>query len=69
MVYFQTKYLNLGKFWRALKWKILVYFIVIWNILRPIGIFYDHLVLLWLVWIYFPRFGIKENQATLYTTM
>jgi hypothetical protein len=32
MVYFQTKNPNLGKFWRALEWKLLVYFMVIWNI-------------------------------------
>jgi hypothetical protein len=27
MVYFQTKNPNLGKFWRALEWKLLVYFV------------------------------------------
>jgi hypothetical protein len=37
MVYFQTKNPNLGKFWRSLEWKMLVYFKVIWNILRPFG--------------------------------
>jgi hypothetical protein len=30
MVYFHT---NLGKFWRALEWKMLVYFMITWNIL------------------------------------
>jgi hypothetical protein len=34
----------LGKFWRALDWKMLIYFIVIRNILRMFGILYDHLV-------------------------
>jgi hypothetical protein len=29
MVCFQTKNPNLGKFWRALQWKILVYFMTI----------------------------------------
>jgi hypothetical protein len=28
MVYFQTKNSNLGKFWRILQWKVLVYVIV-----------------------------------------
>jgi hypothetical protein len=28
-----------GKFWRALELKMLAYFIVVWNILRPFGIF------------------------------
>jgi hypothetical protein len=32
MVCFQAKNPNLGKFWRALEWKMLVYFTVIWNI-------------------------------------
>jgi hypothetical protein len=35
MVCFQTKNPNLGKFWRVLQWKILVYFMTIWSILRP----------------------------------
>jgi hypothetical protein len=33
MVCFQTKNPNLGKFWRALEWKMLKYFMAIWNIL------------------------------------
>jgi hypothetical protein len=37
MVCFQTKNPNLGKFWRALEWKMQVYFVVIWNILRAFG--------------------------------
>jgi hypothetical protein len=39
MVYFQTKNPNLSKFGRALEWKILVYFMVIWSILWPFDIF------------------------------
>jgi hypothetical protein len=50
MVYFQTKTPNLGKFWRALEWKMMVYFIVIWNILRSFGIFYGHLVYFMAIW-------------------
>jgi hypothetical protein len=41
--WFQTKNPNLGKFRRAIEWKMLVYFMVIWNILWPFGIFYGHL--------------------------
>jgi hypothetical protein len=45
MVHFQTKNPNLGKFWRTLDWKMLIYvFLVIWNIIRTFGIFYDYLV-------------------------
>jgi hypothetical protein len=39
MVYFQTKYPNLGKFWMSLEWKMLLYFKTIWNILGPFGIY------------------------------
>jgi hypothetical protein len=59
MDYFRTKNPNLGKFWRALKWKMLVYFKCIWNIGKsaiwyivwPIG----YLVVFWYI---FSRFGI-----------
>jgi hypothetical protein len=45
MVYFQTENPNLGKFWRALEWKMLIhiiyvhleYFTAIWYILWPFG--------------------------------
>jgi hypothetical protein len=42
MVYFHTK--NLVKTWRTLEWKMLVYFMAIWNILLQFDIFYVHLV-------------------------
>jgi hypothetical protein len=54
IVYFQTKNPNLGKFVRALEWKMLVYFMPIWNILPPFGIAYGHLVILYI----FSCFGI-----------
>jgi hypothetical protein len=44
MVCFQTKNPNLGKFWRALDWTILIYFTAIWNILGPFGTFLPVLV-------------------------
>jgi hypothetical protein len=61
MVYFRTKNTNLGKVWRALEWKLLVYFMTIWNILRsfgicslwPFGLVCGHLVYFspfWFVW-------------------
>jgi hypothetical protein len=53
MVYFQTENLNLGKFCRAFEWKMLVYFMTIWNILRPFGIIYGHLVLFVVIWYIF----------------
>jgi hypothetical protein len=38
-VYFRTKNHNLSKFWRTLDWKMLIYFMVIWDILWSFGIF------------------------------
>jgi hypothetical protein len=43
MVHFQTKNPNLGKFWRAFDWEMLIYFLAILAILRTFGIFYHHL--------------------------
>jgi hypothetical protein len=37
MVYFHFENLDLGKFWWALEWKMLVFCMVIWNILWPFG--------------------------------
>jgi hypothetical protein len=69
MASFQTKNPNLGKFWRALDWKLLIYFMAIWNILQTFGIFYNHLAHFVLIWYIFFRFGYhegtKKNLATL----
>jgi hypothetical protein len=54
MVYFQTKNHNLGKFWRALDWKMLINFMAVWNILPTFGIFYDRLVHFVFIWYIFP---------------
>jgi hypothetical protein len=61
MVCFQTKNPSLGKFWRALDWKMLIYFTAIWNILQAFGTFYDHsvhFVFIWYIfgfWYHVPR--------------
>jgi hypothetical protein len=39
--------------WRALEWKMLVYFKAIWTILRPFDIFYVHLVYFVVNWYIF----------------
>jgi hypothetical protein len=44
---FSNKNPNLGIFWRALEYKMLVYFMAIWNIWQPFGIPYSHLVHFW----------------------
>jgi hypothetical protein len=50
MVSFQTKIPNLGKFWRALEFKMLIYFMAIWNILQTFEIFYNHLIRFVFIW-------------------
>jgi hypothetical protein len=44
MVCFLAQNPNLDIFWSALERKMLVYFMAIWNILRPLGIIYGRLV-------------------------
>jgi hypothetical protein len=71
MVYFQTKNPNYDKFWRSLEWKMLVHFMVIWNILRPyLGIFYGHLEMSWAFDMLFPVvvYFVKKNLAILQCT-
>jgi hypothetical protein len=58
MVCFQTKNPNLGKFWRFLQWKTLVYFMTIRCILPLSEKFNGHLVYFVVNWYIFPRFGI-----------
>jgi hypothetical protein len=62
MVSFQTKNPNLGKFWRVLQWKRLVYFMDTFSILRPLEIFYGHLVYFVVIWYIFSRFGILYQE-------
>jgi hypothetical protein len=67
MFYFQTKNNNLGKFFRALDWKILIYFMPIWNIFRAFGKYYGRLVQIMLIWYIFQVLvsNTKKNLATL----
>jgi hypothetical protein len=62
MVYFRTKNPNLGQFWRALDWRMYIYFMAIWNILRTFEIFYDQLVHFVLIWYIFSRFWYHEPR-------
>jgi hypothetical protein len=64
MAYFKTKNPNLGKFWRVLQWKMLVYLLAIWSILRPFGIFCDHLVHFAFIWYIFSAFGIMYQEKS-----
>jgi hypothetical protein len=64
MVCFQTKNPNLGKFCRVLLWKILVYFMTIWSNLRPLQIFFGHLVYFVVIWYIFIRFGILDQEKS-----
>jgi hypothetical protein len=67
IVCFRTKNPDVGVFWRALDWKVLKYFVSIWNILQTFGIFYDHLVHFVLIWyiFMFSASCTEKNLATL----
>jgi hypothetical protein len=76
MALFQTKNPKLGKFWRFLQWKMLVYFTATWSIFLPFGIFWGHLVFLVLnsyryflvIWYFSPFwYVVSKNLATLHT--
>jgi hypothetical protein len=60
---FKPKNSNLGKFWSALERKMLVYFVVIWNI-RLFGKFYGHFGIVVVIWYIFPRFGILCQEKS-----
>jgi hypothetical protein len=64
MVCFQTKHPNLGKFWRALDWKMFIYFKATWNILWRFGIFYGHLVHFVFIWYIFSGFSIMYQEKS-----
>jgi hypothetical protein len=57
MVSFQTKNPNLGKFWRTLDWKMLIYLGPFGIFYRHFGIFYDHLVHFVFIWYIFSGLG------------
>jgi hypothetical protein len=57
VVCFPTKNPNLGKILKVSNWKMLIYFMAIWNILWTFGISYDHLAhfVFFLFWCHAPR--------------
>jgi hypothetical protein len=67
MVCFQTKNPNFGKIWRALEWKMLLYFLTVCNILRPFGIIIYASYSLWWLGIFFTFWHVwtKKHLATL----
>jgi hypothetical protein len=47
-----------------LQWKILIYFMAIWSIFVPVGIFYGALVYFVAIWNSFPRFGLLYQEKS-----
>jgi hypothetical protein len=64
MVCFRTKNPNLGKCWKVLQWKMLVYFMDTWSILRSFVIFYGFGI--GSLWKFgnFSRFGILYEEKS-----
>jgi hypothetical protein len=63
MVHCQTKNPRLGKLCRVLQWKVVVYFMAVWSIVRPFGIFCGHLVYFAAIR-YISRFGILHQEKS-----
>jgi hypothetical protein len=61
---FRPKNRHLGKFCRALDWKMLIHFMAIWNILQTFGIFYNQLVHFLLNWYIISGFGIMLKEKS-----
>jgi hypothetical protein len=53
MAYFRTQDPNLGKFWRVSQEKMLVYFVAVWSILWPFGLFCGHFIYFMVLWYIF----------------
>jgi fatty acid desaturase len=77
MVCFQTQNHTLGKLWWVLHWKMLIYFMALWSIFRPFGIFCVTLVYFVVIWyilwlfgifcgylVHFPRFGTSYHEKS-----
>jgi hypothetical protein len=64
MAHFQSKNPNSGKFWRFLQWKILLYFMAIWFILLPFGIFCGHFGIVYGYLANFSRFGMLHQERS-----
>jgi hypothetical protein len=64
---FKPKIPHLGKFWRALVWKMVIYFMALGNSLQTLGICHDHWVHFVFVWYIFHSFGksYQKNLAAL----
>jgi hypothetical protein len=61
---FSNKNPSLGEYLRILQWKMCVYFINIWPILRPIGIFYAHFVYFTVIWYICFHFGLLYQEKS-----
>jgi hypothetical protein len=60
---FQAKNPNLGKFWRVLQLKMLVYFMAKTSIyIWPFGTFCGHLVYFMVILYIFPNFGMLYHE-------
>jgi hypothetical protein len=64
MVYSQTRNSNLGKFWRALDYNMLIYFRAVLNILQTLGIFYDDLVHFVFIRYIISGFGTMHQETS-----
>jgi hypothetical protein len=64
MVDLKTQNPNMGKIWRALEWKMLLYFMTIWKIFRSFGIIYRFIAVWYSLWSFgiFFQFLVRLDQ-------
>jgi hypothetical protein len=62
MAYFQTQNPNLGRFWRALQWKMLMYFMAYWSIEGPFVILCGQLLNFVAIWYIFPFWYVVRRK-------
>jgi hypothetical protein len=63
-LFFQTQNPNLGKYFRALDWKMLIYFMAFGNILRSFVKFHGHLEHFVLIWYIFSGFSKTYQEKS-----
>jgi hypothetical protein len=64
MAFFETNNSDLGKFWRVLQWKMVVYYLAIRSIFRLYRILCGHLVYFMVIWYIFFRFVILYHEKS-----
>jgi hypothetical protein len=64
IAYFNSKTPNMDKIWSALEWKMLLYFITVWNIFQSFGKICNCLVYFSVLWFIFPILVCLDQEKS-----